>query len=156
MGGYYREVIDPADADLLLERLTDSPKKGFELRQFAMELLDELPSYDWSGTYRLEGEELVLDAFVGEPTEHTRIRVGVGVCGTAVAENANQVIDDVRELSNYLSCSVNTRSELVVLIRNGEKILGQIDIDGHKVGAFDKSDEKLLESVANVLSSRWN
>ena len=156
MGGSYREVIAPDTADLLLKKLTNSLATGFALRQFAMELLDELPTYDWSGIYRLEGEELLLDAFVGEPTEHTRIAVGVGVCGTAVAENANQVIPDVRELSNYLACSLKTRSELVVLIRRGEQILGQIDIDGHQVGAFDESDEKLLEAMGVVLASRWN
>lgn len=121
-----------------------------------MELLDELPTYDWSGIYRLEGDELVLDAYVGEETEHTRIPVGVGVCGTAVAENANQVIEDVRELTNYLACSLKTRSELVVLIRDGDRVLGQIDIDGHQVGAFDASDERLLEAMGRELAKRWS
>lgn len=121
----------------------------------AMQALSELPHYDWSGIYRLEGEELELDAYVGEETEHTRIQVGVGVCGTAVAENRNQVIEDVREIENYLSCSVNTRSEIVVLIRRGETVLGQIDIDGHVVGAFGAEDEAMLESLAALLAERW-
>lgn len=120
-----------------------------------MELLDELPNYNWSGIYRLEGDTLVLDEYVGAETDHTRIKVGVGVCGTAVAENANQVIEDVRELDNYLACSLQTRSEIVVLIKDRETILGQIDIDGHTVGAFDKSDEEFLESVAEILADRW-
>lgn len=120
-----------------------------------MQLLSELPGYDWSGVYRLEGEHLILDAFVGEPTEHTHIPVGVGVCGVAVQQNQNQVICDVRELENYLACSVNTRSEIVVLIRRGFVVLGQIDIDGHEVGAFDASDERLLSEVGKVLADRW-
>lgn len=120
-----------------------------------MEQLDSLETYNWSGIYRLEGDTLVLDAYVGAPTDHTHIPVGRGVCGTAVAENANQVIDDVRELTNYLACSTLTRSEVVVLIRRGDDILGQIDIDGHTVGAFDASDEAMLEGLAVILASRW-
>jgi len=120
-----------------------------------MELLDQLPTYNWSGIYRLEGDTLVLDEYVGAATDHTRIPVGRGVCGTAVAENRNQVIEDVRELSNYLACSTQTRSEIVVLIKGGDEILGQIDIDGHTVGAFDASDESLLERVAEILEARW-
>lgn len=128
---------------------------GSELRQFAMEQLDTLETYNWSGIYRLEGDTLVLDAYVGAETDHTQIPVGRGVCGTAVAEDSNQVIEDVRELTNYLACSTQTRSEIVVLIRRGSEILGQIDIDGHTVGAFDASDEAMLESIAAILAERW-
>ena len=128
---------------------------GFELRLFAMQQLDALDTYNWSGIYRLEGDTLVLDAYVGAETDHPHIPVGRGVCGTAVAENANQVIEDVRELSNYLACSLQTRSEIVVLIRRGSEVLGQIDIDGHTVGAFDASDEALLTALAEILAERW-
>ena len=120
-----------------------------------MERLSELPGYNWSGIYRLEGDELILDEYVGAATDHTRIKVGVGVCGTAVAEDRNQVIEDVRELENYLACSLQTRSEIVVLIRKGDIVLGQIDVDGHEVGAFDKSDEIFLERIAHLLAERW-
>lgn len=104
----------------------------------------------------MEGDALVLDEFVGEETEHVRIAVGTGVCGTAVAENANQIVHDVRDLTNYLSCSTKTRSEIVVLIRDERgKILGQIDVDGHEVNAFNRSDEELLEAIAEVIAERW-
>ena len=129
---------------------------GRELRRAAMEALSGLDGYDWSGVYRLEGETLVLDEFVGAATDHTRIRVGVGVCGTAVAEDRNQLVADVRELTNYLACSTQTRSEIVVLIKDPEgRTLGQIDIDGHQVGAFDKSDETFLSEVAVLLAEAW-
>ncbi|MEQ1821036.1 MAG: GAF domain-containing protein [Fimbriimonadaceae bacterium] len=147
-------MISPSVAEAVLQAVNQSPLKGFNLRQFAMEELSKLPNYDWSGIYRLE-DDLILDAYVGAHTDHTRIPIGRGVCGTAVAENANQVIEDVRELSNYLSCSINTRSEIVVLIRDGDKILGQIDIDSHTVGAFDASDEAFLDSLARELALRW-
>jgi GAF domain-containing protein len=140
---------------MILVTLQDSDLSGPALRARAMQLLSELPHFDWSGVYRLEGDTLVLDEFVGAATDHTRIPVGRGVCGTAVAENKNQVVQDVRELENYLACSTQTRSEIVVLIRHGDAILGQIDIDGHRVGAFDHSDEQLLEQVAAILASRW-
>ncbi len=119
-------------------------------------MLGSLDGYDWSGVYRLEGEELVLDAYVGAATDHTRIPVGRGVCGTAVSENRNQVIADVRELTNYLSCSAMTRSEIVVLIRDEfDRILGQIDIDGHKVNRFGPEEESFLENMAAILAKRW-
>ncbi|RJO71574.1 MAG: GAF domain-containing protein [Myxococcales bacterium] len=119
----------------------------------AMRLIhDALPHYRWVGVYWLSGDTLELGPYIGAPTDHTRIPVGRGVCGAAVAENRNQVIDDVRTLGNYLACSMETRSEIVVLIRDaGGRILGQIDADGHKVGAFDTSDEAFLELVAGLL-----
>jgi GAF domain-containing protein len=122
-----------------------------------MELLGEEPGYDWVGVYALHGNELLLDEFVGEATEHTRIPVGKGVCGTAVSENRNVVVEDVRDLENYLSCNIDTRSEIVVLIRNQDgRVLGQIDADGHEVGAFGPQDEQALGEIAEFLADRWN
>jgi L-methionine (R)-S-oxide reductase len=82
---------------------------------------DAHPLWDWSGIYLLVDGTLVVGPFAGsdEPPEHSRIEVGYGVCGTAVAEDKNQLVEDVRELDNYLACSLSTRSELVVLIREG-------------------------------------
>ena len=148
-------MISEVDADLVVDRLLASRESGEAFRAHAVTLLAELPGYNWSGVYRLEGDSLVLDAYVGAATDHTRIPVGRGVCGTAALENKNQVIGDVRELSNYLACSTLTRSEIVVLVRCGEEILGQIDVDGHTLGAFDRSDELMLERFAHALADRW-
>ena len=92
---------------------------------------DSHPLWHWSGIYLLVDGTLVVGPFAGsdEPPEHSRIEVGDGVCGTAVAEDKNQLVEDVRELDNYLACSLSTRSELVVLIREGGRIVGQFDID---------------------------
>lgn len=141
--------------DEILTAVRESELSGFALREFAMAQLDTLPTYDWSGIYRLHGDMLHIDAYVGATTDHTEIPVGRGVCGTAVAEDKNQVVEDVRELENYLSCSAFTRSEIVVLIRQGDEVLGQIDIDGHTVGAFDDQDEKFLDELAALLADRW-
>lgn len=149
-------MISPNEANDLIGRIALSDLEGAALRKFAMEELARLDNYNWSGIYRLEGETLVLDEYVGAHTDHTHIPVGRGVCGTAVAENANQVIGDVRELDNYLACSLETRAEIVVLIRDESgTILGQIDIDGHAVDAFDASDEEMLERIAGILAGRW-
>ena len=86
--------------------------------------------------YMLQGDELVLEAFAGRDTEHTRIAVGHGVCGTAVATGADQNVPDVRARENYIACNVWTRSELVVLIRRGSMILGQIDVDSDAPDPF--------------------
>lgn len=150
-------MIESSVASAVIKRVEDAPLGGAALRRFAMEQISGLPGYNWSGIYRLEGEELLLDEFVGAATDHVRIPVGKGVCGTAVAENANQIVEDVSTLDNYLACSLTTKSEIVVLIRDeAGTILGQIDIDGHTVGAFDQSDERFLERLAWVLAERWS
>ncbi|MBX9653204.1 GAF domain-containing protein [bacterium] len=108
--------------------------------------------YDWVGTYWLDGDSLILGPFIGEPTEHTVISVGQGVCGTAISEERNQIVHDVRERANYLSCSLKVRSEIVVLLRNRDgSVVGQIDADSHQIGAFDHTDEELLQEVARLL-----
>lgn len=109
-------------------------------------------AYDWVGVYGLEDDELVLREYVGAPTDHTRIPVGRGVCGTAVAENRNLNVPDVHAIDNYLACSVETASELVVLIRRPDgSIAGQLDLDSHRRAAFGERDERELKKVADWL-----
>ncbi|MFY9233524.1 MAG: GAF domain-containing protein [Fimbriimonadaceae bacterium] len=148
-------MVSQAEASLILDQLEATPLYGRPMRHLAMRLLSQIEGYHWCGVYRLEGDELVLDEFVGTETDHQRIPVGRGVCGTAVSQDKNQIVDDVRKLENYLSCSAQTRSEIVVLIKREGEILGQIDIDGHDVGAFDRSDEQLLEAVGANLAMCW-
>jgi L-methionine (R)-S-oxide reductase len=125
-----------------------------ELARVAINAIHErFPQAGWTGIYWLEGDELVLGPFVGPETEHKRIPVGKGVCGTAVSEDKDQVVADVRERANYLACSTATRSEIVVLIRSNGKILGQIDIDSDKLAAFSADDHSFLKMVAGALGS---
>jgi GAF domain-containing protein len=102
--------------------------------------------------YMLHGQELVLEAFAGRETEHTRIPVGVGVCGTAVANGEDQNVPDVRAVENYLACNAWTRSELVVLIRRGSSILGQIDIDSDVPNPFTPDEAAAVKQVADALA----
>lgn len=114
---------------------------------------DAHPSWDWSGIYLMKDGVLVLGPSTA-PADHDRIEVGEGVCGTAVSENENQVVEDVREVENYLACSIHTRSEIVVLIRHEGEIVGQFDIDSDTVGAFTTEDEALLEELAELVAPR--
>jgi GAF domain-containing protein len=102
--------------------------------------------------YMLHGNELILEAFAGRETEHTRIPVGTGVCGTAVASGQDQNVPDVRAVQNYLACNTWTRSELVVLIRRGSLILGQIDIDSDVPDPFTPEEEAEVKRVADALA----
>jgi GAF domain-containing protein len=142
--------------DALLAEARASRAVGRAFRASCMAQLDRLDGFDWSGVYRLEGDTLVLDEFVGAPTDHTCIPVGVGVCGTAVAQDHDQLVADVRDLENYLACSLETRSEAVVLIRRDGVVLGQIDIDGHQVGRFGAEEHRLLTELAALMAERWD
>lgn len=110
------------------------------------------PPYTGVYLYMVHGDELVLEAFDGRPTDHTRIPVGRGVCGRAVAEGRDLNIPDVTQAEDYLACSVETRAELVVLIRRHAEILGQIDIDSDVPEAFDAAEEQAVKTVADALA----
>lgn len=110
------------------------------------------PPYTSVYMYMLRGEDLVLEAFAGRETEHTRIAVGHGVCGTAVATGQDQNVPDVRAVTNYIACNAWTRSELVVLIRRGATILGQIDIDSDEPDPFTADEAAAVRKVADALA----
>jgi GAF domain-containing protein len=131
---------------------------GFEdVLWAAVRLLHEShPRFHWTGIYELgEDDILRLGPFVGAPTDHVFIAVGQGVCGTAIAERRNINVPDVTKASNYLACSTAARSELVVLIRRGERIFGQIDIDSHDYDAFDTITAAEVEQVAEFLADLY-
>ncbi len=110
------------------------------------------PPYTSVYLYMLHGAELVLEAYAGRETEHERIPVGKGVCGTAVATGRDQNVGDVRAIENYIVCNLFTRSELVVLIRRGDLILGQIDVDSDVPDPFSPEEEAEVKKVADALA----
>lgn len=130
-------------------------KTPHEIFRIAIDLMSNLPHFNWTGIYWLNNNNILelFDYYVGKKTDHTRIPLGKGVCGTAVIENRDIVVDDVLELDNYLACSLETRSEIVVLIKDLDNtILGQIDIDSDQVKAFDEIDKKNMEILATNLA----
>ena len=145
------------NVDALIARLEALAAAGgtFErILETAVAGLHELdPRFHWTGIYELFPDQVLrLGPFVGAPTDHVFIGVGRGVCGTAVAEKRNLNIPDVTKISNYLACSTETRSELVVLIRSGDMIHAQIDIDSHEVAAFDDAAMATVQRVADWLA----
>lgn len=117
-------------------------------------LKTEISYYDWVGFYFKNGakKELKLAQFAGEPTEHTIIPFGKGICGQVAVSNENLVVQDVNEQDNYISCGFKVKSEIVVpIFVNGDNI-GQIDIDSHTLNPFTQKDEVLLEYVCNKIS----
>ena len=110
------------------------------------------PPYTSVYLYILHGSELLLETYSGRETEHTRIPVGTGVCGTAVSTGRDQNVPDVTVVGNYLACNTWTRSELVVLIRRGDTILGQIDIDSDVPDPFTPEEEAQVKQVADALA----
>ena len=102
--------------------------------------------------YMLHQDELQLEAFAGRPTEHGVIPVGSGICGLAVASGTNQNIPDVQARDDYIACNIDTRSELVVLIRRGDLILGQIDIDSDEADPFTPEEQAAVQQVADALA----
>ncbi len=98
------------------------------------------------------GETLLLEAFDGRETEHTSIPLGRGLCGKAVTERSDLNVPDVSAAPEYLACNVDTRSELIVLIRRNEEILGQIDIDSDVPNGFDDMAQAAVRDVADALA----
>ena len=118
-------------------------------------LESEISYYDWVGFYFKNGdkEELKLAQFTGEPTEHTIIPFGKGICGQVAVSNKNFVVQDVTAQDNYISCGWKVKSEIVIpIFVNGENI-GQIDIDSHTANTFTAKDEDLLEYICEKLST---
>jgi L-methionine (R)-S-oxide reductase len=144
-------------AEPVITRLRSAFNHGADrsrLLTLAAELIREAGEpYTSVYLYMLHGDDLVLEGFAGRETDHTRIPVGKGVCGTAVATGEDQNVGDVRGRENYIACNTFTRSELVVLIRRGSKILGQIDVDSDVLDPFTADEEREVRLVADALAA---
>lgn len=113
-----------------------------------------IPNYDWVGFYFANHEEktLHLKAFSGDPTDHTIIPFGKGICGQVAVSHSNFIVPDVMAQDNYISCGIDVKSEIVIPLFVDEVNVGQIDIDSHTLDAFTSEDEKFLEWVNEKVS----
>jgi GAF domain-containing protein len=119
-------------------------------------IAQRLTHYHWTGFYMLDPadpETLVLEAFAGDPTPHVRIPVSQGICGAAAATGQTVVVDDVNQDRRYLSCSIKTKSEIVVPIYARGSVIGEIDIDSHAPAAFKGVDQAFLEETARIVGA---
>ena len=131
-----------------------APNPDSAMQQAVRLLKDGVPHYTWVGIYVLDGDELVLGPFLGKPSPHTRIPLGQGICGAAASQRETIIVDDVNADPRYLACSIETKSEIVVPIMDGGRVLGEIDIDSDRPAAFGAADRALVEAVAALLSAK--
>lgn len=118
-------------------------------------LKETIPYYDWVGFYLAdENENLILHEYLGEPTIHTKIRFGEGICGQSAVSKKTFLVSDVTKESNYLSCSIKVKSEIVVPILKDGKFIGELDIDSHTLNAFDNLDKAFLEEICSEIANK--
>jgi GAF domain-containing protein len=146
------------DAGQMIKRIQEMRDGGYLSDAILRETVKKVKAtdvdYNFVGVYmyNADDQELWLHNYMGDPTEHAKIKAGEGVCGTAVAELKNQNVGDVTQVENYLACSPKTKSELVILIRAGEEVFGQLDIDARTKDAFPREDQEAYEMVADKLA----
>jgi len=134
-----KEILTKNKSTKILQNVVDVLHENFE-------------KYNWVGIYLVKGDILVIGPWKGkQATEHTKIPIGNGVCGYAARSGKTEVVDDVSKDSRYLSCFLSTRSEIVVPIKKKNTVIGEIDIDSDVPAAFNKTDEKFLEKIADML-----
>jgi len=117
---------------------------------FAALVYHALPDLNWAGIYFLRGEELVLGPFQGKPA-CVRIAMGRGVCGTAARRRESVLVSDVHEFPGHIVCDVASRSELVVPLIDGERLIGVFDLDSPLPGRFNAADQAGIEAAVRLL-----
>lgn len=126
-----------------------------EKLQAICELLDErVDVFNWTGFYLVAADEermLELGPYVGASTDHTRIPFGTGICGQAAETLDTFVVQDVSQADNYLACSVDVKSEIVVPIMKGDTFVGEMDIDSHTLNAITLELKELCEEICKRL-----
>jgi GAF domain-containing protein len=110
---------------------------------------EAFPRAHWVGLWWIETERLVLGPYQGPRPMHETIAAGVGISGTAIAQDKDQVVDDVRERADHLPCLEGTRSEAIVLVRSMGRVVGELVLASEDVAAFDAVDLCILRTVAN-------
>ncbi len=137
---HIQKIIEENDAKILLQKIVDFLHTSFA-------------HYNWVGIYLIHENMLLLKAWQGKKaTEHTKIPLGVGICGSAAQTGKTEIIDNVKDDQRYLACFASTRSELVVPIQKNRRIIGEIDIDSDTPAAFTKNDAQFVEKIADMLS----
>lgn len=149
----YDELITRVDN--ILDRDVTRNEKLFAICEL---LADEINTFSWVGFYLPDPngkQELVLGPFVGPSTNHTRIPYGRGICGQVALSHETFVSQDVHSEENYLACSVDVQSEVVVPIMKGDSFVGQLDIDSNTKESITKEQRDLLEEICELLSDEF-
>jgi putative methionine-R-sulfoxide reductase with GAF domain len=145
--------LEYKDAEDIIKKLLSSTKQKSVLQDVVDVLFEGFDKYDWVGIYLVKGDTLHLGPWRGnQATEHTRIPIGIGVCGAAAKSGKTDLVVDVSKDPRYLACFLSTRSEIVVPIKKKNVVIGEIDIDSETPAAFDARDAVFLEKIADMLS----
>lgn len=135
----------------IIDQLLIASENNENVVEKTVEVLKSISHYTWVGIYLVEGEYLVLKHYIGRPTEHTKIRIGQGICGAAIVDKHTIVVPNVSSDARYIVCSEETKSEIVVPIWSKDRIIGEIDIDSDILDAFHEDDRVMLEKIADIL-----
>jgi GAF domain-containing protein len=143
-----------------LTELAQTVPSSQELMQAMVKVLHErMLQYNWVGFYLLESGAqppmLVLGAFEGAMTPHTRIPLNQGICGAAASSGLTVVVDDVNQDPRYLACSLETKSEIVVPVFVRGKVVGELDIDSHFAAAFTAEHQELVQHCARLVGKKF-
>lgn len=134
------DILEKSEEENKLQMIVDLIHKNFK-------------KYNWIGIYFLKNNNLELGPWKGDkPTEHKIIPVGKGICGSAAKSGKTEIISDVNKDNRYLSCFIETKSEIVVPIKKNNIVIGEIDIDSNEKNVFSKKDLIFLEKIADMLS----
>ncbi|MBU8922976.1 MAG: GAF domain-containing protein [Bacteroidales bacterium] len=149
-----KELFD--DIRKKIDDIISAPgERDEKLKSICDILWNEVENYDWVGFYLTgpSGEDLTLGPFSGAHTNHTCIPFGKGVCGQAAARKRTIIIQDVAKETNYLSCSSDVKSEIVVPLFKSGKVAGELDIDSHALAFFSWEDRDFLEAICKALET---
>ena len=132
--------------------IRDVPHNIANLANLSALLYETLPELNWAGFYLLEGDTLILGPFQGK-VACVEIPYGKGVCGTAVRENRTQLVPDVHQFPGHIACDSASRSEIVIPVRSGGRIIGVLDIDSPVPARFSEADQEGLERIVQILEA---
>ncbi|MFG1445774.1 MAG: GAF domain-containing protein [Thermoplasmatales archaeon] len=145
------------DFNLLIKEFEAELKSGKgDVASLAVKFLNKkVGHYNWVGIYMVHGDDLELLTYSGpKETEHTRIKVGDGICGLAAKEELTVVVPDVSRDPRYIACFPETKSEIVAPIFRDGKVIGEVDIDSDFVDPFTNQDRHFLEQITNLIGRR--
>ena len=143
----YRELAAAAAA-----LIAGEPDKVANMANLAALIWQYLPQLNWAGFYRVVDGELVLGPFQGKPA-CLRIPFGQGVCGTAAASGATQLVADVHAFPGHIACDGDSRSELVVPVLRDGAVVAVIDLDSPELARFDAEDARGIEALAVAVAA---
>ena len=149
--------MDPRRTELIenVKKALRDKNTEKDILRATVELIDAFSDrFNWTGFYMLHGDMLEVGPYIGPVTEHTQITLNKGICGAAASQKKTIIINDVNADPRFLACSINTRSEIVVPLMDGETCLGEIDIDSNPPSAFTGDDETMLKAVAKLVVER--